>query len=145
MITRRYLVLGGALTDDLAPLVAATVAQVWWRHGALLTSDDHGICAEVARCALIDGVPCQVAGVNRKPTNGARGYLRLLVDDRLPRATRLTLRDQFLVQMADYVIIIGEHPAYAYAQRCGKKYLYKKAVRQVSPTAPLLIPPLAVV
>lgn len=127
---RKYLILGGALTNDVtvADIVDWLIGSAWWRHGALLTGDDHGICAEVARRARLtepEGIPCQIVGLGKRPSNGAPGnYTRLVVDSALPRTERLRLRDQYAVQLADYVITVGDHPAHKYAQACSKRFVY---------------------
>jgi hypothetical protein len=120
---KTYLIIGSALHD--VDIIQQQVAQIWWRHGVILTADDHGVCAEVAYCAEEHEVACRVVGLGTRPTNGCtRGYLRVIVDSRLPRAERRRLRDQFLVQLADYVITIGEHRAYAYARSLDKRFVY---------------------
>lgn len=134
MRSKRFLILGDALTGDAADHIETRIGQIEYRHGIVLTADDHGVCAEVIRQAADRRVPCQIVGVCNRPAYGSRtNYLRLIVDARLPRDERNRLRDQFLVQMADYVITIGEHPAFDYALRRGKKFVYKAAARHRCP------------
>lgn len=106
---KTYLIVGGALLTGDEARIAEAVGGVWWRHGRIITGDDHGVNAEVARLAALQGVPCQIVTLNRRPANGFGGehYLRLIVNARLPYRERLRLRDQFMVQLADYVVMIA--------------------------------------
>lgn len=88
--------------------VQFVVAQSWWKHQRIVTTDDHGINAEVARQCLLQCVDCTIIGTGPRPANGADGkYVRVLVEKGIARIERKARRDAFALGMADRVITLG--------------------------------------
>jgi len=84
------------------------VAQSWWRHGHVVTTDGHGINAEVARQCQLQGVPCTIVGTGARAANGATGiYMRVVVEKGIARTEKKAQRDAFALSLVDRVITLG--------------------------------------
>jgi hypothetical protein len=95
-------------TIELLERVEFQVGQCWYKHQRVVTTDDHGINAEVARQCALHGVDCTIIGTGARAANGARGtYIRVLVEKGITRAERIARRDAFALNMADRVVTFG--------------------------------------
>ncbi len=88
--------------------VQFVVGQSWWKHQHVVTTDDHGINAEVARQCMLQNVSCTIVGTSVRPKNGAPGiYVRVIVEKGIARAEMKARRDAFALALADRVITLG--------------------------------------
>lgn len=95
-------------TFDQLERVQFVVAQSWWKHQQIVTTDEHGINAEIARQCMLQGVHCTIVGTSARPKNGAPGiYVRVIVEKGIARAEMKARRDTFALKLADRVITLG--------------------------------------
>lgn len=113
---------------DAARRAALLAMPVFVSHWGILTTDQHGVDAEVARICEAWAIAYRVIGTTAAPSNGARHYMRL-VSTATTSAARRAERDAFLVAQASRIICVGRRDTItAAAARLGKPVEIRPAV-----------------
>ena len=107
-------------TPAMLDTAKAAVWKVWYQRGPelelhhdlrIIVGDALGVDAEIVRACNQLGVPYQTVGINVRPRNGGRNYLRLL-NLKGTWAQRYQQRDRYMVQQANAIFCISNGEFY---------------------------------